>query len=122
MEDKPTLAPMPAGYRYAYNRLNEPFMQQFDGIFEFFDPHETKVLEEGRAEFFHKQFLIPGTLSYGHQAGRLKAEHVIVLDGDEGFQVPYTGPVGAELFSPGMDNYAEKGTGGLKTTRKLVHL
>ena len=118
----PSLAPLPPGFRYAYNRLATPFWQQFAGIPEAFEPHETKILETERAEFFHKQFLIPGTLRRGERDGMLQAEHQIVLDGDAAFQVPYEGPVGAELFSPDLDNYVERGTGGLKTTRKLVRI
>ena len=100
-QEKAPLAPLPEGYRYAYNRMAWEYEQFFDGKPIILKPHEIRMLTSEQAEFLRAHSLITGTLRKGGRGG-LQAERAIALG--SGWRIARWNKTG-EPTASGSDRY-----------------
>lgn len=76
-----TLAPLPEGYRYLYNRSSDRWEGQFDGRAYILEPHETKPFLCHIAEHLRAHSIIAGTLRRPRGGGNasLEAERFLAV-------------------------------------------
>jgi len=115
----------PAGFRWAYNRLDRPYESMFDGMVYAFDEHEYRLLTLDVARFLWNQSIIQydptgrrgvRALAMDPFSPDLMEEHEA-----EGFGEPMADPQNVELLDRSRDNNPlGKSTGGLKTKPVLI--
>lgn len=116
----------PGGFRWIYNRLNEPYENMFDGMVYAFDPNEYRLVTVDVARFLWSQSVI----SYDPSNRRgLRALALDPISSDmmeaseaEGFGEPMVSLQNAELMDRSTDpNPVGKSAGaGVKTKPAIV--
>ena len=116
----------PAGFRWAYNRLNRPYESMFDGMVYAFDEHEYRLLTVDVARFLWSQAIIQYDPT-GRRGVRALALDPLSPDmmeehEAEGFGEPMVDPKNAELLDRSRDANPVGKTppGGIKTRPALV--
>ena len=88
---------MPTRVVKVYHRLNTTAGYKFDGVDYHFGPHETKHMDFEIAQHLHDT----SVFKYEPTAGTL--QRAIVMEGNEGFEVPYDGDKPMELLDRSVD-------------------
>ena len=110
-----TLPEAPSGFTWAYNRLPEPYADQFDGRPYEFKSREYRLLPLDVANFLCNQSVISLNMAAG------KGKRAITILGQPDFGVPSDQPKGDELIDRSTgDNPIGRGTGGVKTRAAKV--
>ena len=108
----------PRGWLWVFNRLQEPYGTPFDGHIEEFEANEFRCFPDATATFLAASsiFQIQGTTSI----------RALALEHRKHFGKPFPKGVTAhtaELIDRKSDpNPAGRGTGGVPTTAKLIHV
>jgi len=121
-----SIAHPPAGFRWAYNRLDRPYENMFDGMVYAFDAHEYRLLTIDVARFLWSQAIIQYDPT-GRRGVRALALDPLSPDmmeehEAEGFGEPMADPKNAELLDRSRDDNPVGKTplGGVKTRPALV--
>ena len=120
-----SIAHPPAGFRWIYNRLTEPFEYQFDGMVYAFDPHEYRLvmLDTGRFLWSHSIISYDPVTGKGLRALALDPFSPDQLEPNEteGFGEKLVDPKNAELIDRSQDdNPTGKRAKGEKTRAAVV--
>ena len=120
-----SIAHPPAGFRWIYNRLTEPFEYQFDGMVYAFDPHEYRLvmLDVGLFLWSHSIISYDPTTGKGLRALALDpfSPDQIEPNETEGFGETLADPKNAELIDRSHDdNPTGKRARGEKTRAAIV--
>ena len=120
-----SIAHPPAGFRWIFNRLTEPFEYQFDGMVYAFDPHEYRLvlLDVGLFLWSHSIISYDPTTGKGLRALALDpfSSDQMEPTESEGFGEKLVDPKNAELIDRSQDpNPAGKIAGGGVKTRPAV--
>lgn len=115
----------PAGFRWAYNRLDRPYESMFDGMVYAFDPHEYRLLTLDVARFLWSQSIIQydPTGRRGLRALALDplSPNMMEKEEAEGFGEQLADPKNAELMDRSRDpNPVGKSAGPGVTTKPAL--